>query len=135
MTRRIDSELFERMKEFQLDLLFLPGEPAICKHFGCGKVLSMQEKLFGDRCVNHPREPKQLISKTIRPMSNEEYKILFLRLCEKVKRLRAMEKKKEAWKGWLPDDERKKLYQLRKEVGNMIILDEEGAQVYLKHNR
>lgn len=24
-----------------------------CSFFGCGKVLSMQEKMFGSRCVNH----------------------------------------------------------------------------------
>lgn len=24
-----------------------------CSFFGCGKVLSMREKMFGDRCINH----------------------------------------------------------------------------------
>lgn len=24
-----------------------------CSFFGCGKVLSMREKMFGSRCVNH----------------------------------------------------------------------------------
>ena len=31
-----------------------PGEEIICKHFGCGKTLSLQEQRFGNRCVNHP---------------------------------------------------------------------------------
>lgn len=28
----------------------LPSEAAVCKHFGCGRHLSPQEQLFGDRC-------------------------------------------------------------------------------------
>lgn len=30
-------------------------EDICCSFFGCGKVLSMREKLFGDRCINHPK--------------------------------------------------------------------------------
>lgn len=30
----------------------MPGEPTICKTFGCGKHLSLHEKLCGDKCVN-----------------------------------------------------------------------------------
>lgn len=29
------------------------GEQEICRQFGCGKKLSRQEKLFGDKCVEH----------------------------------------------------------------------------------
>lgn len=28
-------------------------EPAICKQFGCGKRLTMRERLFGDKCIQH----------------------------------------------------------------------------------
>lgn len=28
-------------------------EPVICKVFGCGRTLSNQEKLFGDKCIHH----------------------------------------------------------------------------------
>lgn len=28
-------------------------EPEICSHFGCGRKLSLREKLFGNKCVNH----------------------------------------------------------------------------------
>lgn len=30
----------------------------VCKHFGCGKKLIPQEKLFSDRCFEHNRESK-----------------------------------------------------------------------------
>ena len=29
-----------------------------CSVFGCGKVLSMQEKMFGSRCINHQKQNK-----------------------------------------------------------------------------
>lgn len=25
----------------------------ICKHFGCGRKLSLREGLFGDKCIRH----------------------------------------------------------------------------------
>jgi len=28
-------------------------EPQVCKHFGCGMMLTPEEKLFGDRCIQH----------------------------------------------------------------------------------
>lgn len=28
-------------------------EPEICSHFGCGRKLSLREKLFGNKCINH----------------------------------------------------------------------------------
>lgn len=30
----------------------------ICSHFGCGKHLTLQESLFGDRCINHQNRIK-----------------------------------------------------------------------------
>ena len=37
-------------------LVFVPmpiTEPNICSHFGCGRTLSIREKLFGNKCINH----------------------------------------------------------------------------------
>ena len=36
-----------------------PDEPRICIFFGCIKILSPQENLFGDTCVTH--KPKNRI--------------------------------------------------------------------------
>jgi hypothetical protein len=33
----------------------------ICKHFGCGKTLSPQEQLFGNKCIKHHCNCKKLI--------------------------------------------------------------------------
>lgn len=32
------------------------NEPAVCKHFGCGKHLSLEESKYGDRCREHSVE-------------------------------------------------------------------------------
>lgn len=37
------------------------GEQEICKQFGCGKKLTAQEKLYGDKCVNHGGEKVLLV--------------------------------------------------------------------------
>lgn len=31
----------------------LEGEDFICHHFGCGKRLTHEEQLYGDKCINH----------------------------------------------------------------------------------
>jgi hypothetical protein len=36
-----------------------PTEPVICSHFGCGKTLTMQENLFGKKCIDHPKDQHQ----------------------------------------------------------------------------
>jgi len=28
-------------------------EPEVCSHFGCGRTLTNQEKLFGNKCIHH----------------------------------------------------------------------------------
>lgn len=44
------------------DLIIKPAEynfdgsdEKCCSVFGCGKKLSMSEKLFGDKCINHSK--------------------------------------------------------------------------------
>lgn len=31
-------------------------EPICCDFFGCGKTLTLQEKLFGTKCINHQKK-------------------------------------------------------------------------------
>ena len=33
-------------------------EPECCNEFGCGRVLNSQEKLFGNKCINHQTKKK-----------------------------------------------------------------------------
>lgn len=33
-------------------------EPRCCSEFGCGQRLSIQELLFGNKCINHQRQQK-----------------------------------------------------------------------------
>lgn len=45
-----------RIKEQVSMYLKIPDtEPHICKHFGCGKVLSLFELLFGNKCPEHSK--------------------------------------------------------------------------------
>ena len=47
----------KRRQEVQLDVFnedrTAPGEPEVCKWFGCWKSLTIQEKLFGQYCIHH----------------------------------------------------------------------------------
>jgi hypothetical protein len=33
-------------------------EDICCEEFGCPKILSMREKMFGNRCINHSKNQK-----------------------------------------------------------------------------
>lgn len=35
--------------------LLAPHEKVICKHFGCGKTLSLREQLLGELCISHSK--------------------------------------------------------------------------------
>lgn len=39
-------------------------EEYICKFFGCGRKLTIQEKLFGDKCFKHSLTKKQKYERT-----------------------------------------------------------------------
>jgi hypothetical protein len=30
-------------------------QPDICRHFGCGKILTLEERLCGNRCKDHQK--------------------------------------------------------------------------------
>ncbi len=63
MATNHDDKIYEKeLKEMQRRFI-IRSEPARCKVFGCGKILSLQEQLFGDRCVNHPKKEKNCTSK------------------------------------------------------------------------
>jgi hypothetical protein len=49
MTRG-EKEMDDHMTQLILNTI---PEPSVCKHFGCGKRLSPQEQLFGNRCQEH----------------------------------------------------------------------------------
>jgi len=36
-----------------------------CRHFGCGRRLTLQESLYGDKCIKHSGEYNQTISKPV----------------------------------------------------------------------
>ena len=38
---------------YTIDEKCLEITQVVCKAFGCGKILSMREKLFGDKCIKH----------------------------------------------------------------------------------
>lgn len=40
------------------------GEQEICRQFGCGKKLTREEKLFGDKCIAHNGEKLILVNKS-----------------------------------------------------------------------
>ncbi len=42
-----------------------PEEHIHCAHFGCGKVLTMTEQLYGSLCHEHSVAPKRDITKHI----------------------------------------------------------------------
>lgn len=48
------------VKFYQLKKRWRPEDITICAHFGCGKELTITEKLFGNYCENHSKKPKQI---------------------------------------------------------------------------
>lgn len=40
---------------------FWTYEPQYCSTFGCGRILSLQESLFGNKCTRHAPGPKTIV--------------------------------------------------------------------------
>ena len=57
MKNNADIDLRKFFGEWSKD--YIP-EPEICSHFSCGRTLTPQEKLFGDKCINHNHKPKAM---------------------------------------------------------------------------
>ncbi len=53
MRARIKTSEMEQQFLTNLYRLYTDKEPVICSVFGCGKKLSNQEELFGNKCVKH----------------------------------------------------------------------------------
>ena len=45
-----EKEIIPEVDEERLDI-----QEINCSVFGCGKILSRQEKLFGNKCINHQK--------------------------------------------------------------------------------
>lgn len=56
------STIEDRNREDQLEFnkhrLNSKSEPVVCKKFGCGKLLTLEEQRYGDRCKQHWDETK-----------------------------------------------------------------------------
>jgi len=64
-----------------------------------------------------------------------DYKILYEKLCEKLKRMRAWQKKKDELMRYgilLAKDDHLRMRRLEREVDNILLLDEEGQKIFQK---
>ncbi len=57
----------EKNSKIDLDKFKFDREPDedlrnICTHFGCGKELTQQEQLFGNKCIKHSKDDKRRTS-------------------------------------------------------------------------
>lgn len=53
----IVNKSLELLREVQFNILMSEDhEPHICRHFGCGRILTMEEKLYGDQCIKHSKQ-------------------------------------------------------------------------------
>jgi hypothetical protein len=50
--RNIERCLYDRQEAIVINFL-APHELQVCKHFGCGKTLSLREQLLGNKCLIH----------------------------------------------------------------------------------
>lgn len=41
------------LPDLEMNIVQMKGEPEICKSFGCGKHLTLEEIRFGDKCREH----------------------------------------------------------------------------------
>lgn len=67
-------------------------------------------------------------------MSGEiDYKILFEKLADKVRRMRGWQKHRDQRGGYLPRDDHSRMRQLERQVDNILLLDEEGRKIFSKN--
>lgn len=48
----------QEMNEYPRDLNESRAEPEVCKFYGCGRTLTLRERLFGSYCINHQKETR-----------------------------------------------------------------------------
>lgn len=67
-------------------------------------------------------------------MSDIDYKILYQKLCDKVKRMRGWQKARDRRRDRMPTQDYTRMKRLEYEVDSMLLLDEEGKKVFTKNN-
>lgn len=67
-------------------------------------------------------------------MEDNDYKILYQKLADKVKRMRAWQKARDRRRDRMPADDYRRMKQLESQVDNILLLDEEGIKVFVKSN-
>lgn len=70
-------------------------------------------------------------------MKEPDYKILYEKLCDRVKRMRAWQKQKDQraqYNAHLAKEDHLRMRKLEREVDNILLLDQEGMVVYQKNN-
>lgn len=65
-------------------------------------------------------------------VTDPDYKILFEKLCEKLKRMRGLQRKRNRLRGYFPVQDKNALYRYEREVDNILLLDPEGQVVFQK---
>jgi hypothetical protein len=63
MATNHDDKNHEKELKILQGRMLIRSESPRCKVFGCGKILSLQEQLFGDRCVDHGKKVKNCTDK------------------------------------------------------------------------
>lgn len=51
--RKVSKRFEDEKKYIQNIIINEKAEPFVCKYFGCGRHLSLQERLYGDYCSAH----------------------------------------------------------------------------------
>jgi hypothetical protein len=64
-----------------------------------------------------------------------DYKILFEDLKRKMHAALELQKKKDQAKNWFTYQDKNRLWNLKKEIHDMILRDEEALSIYLKNKR
>lgn len=63
---QVANDCYRQKQEALLRQLIEPShEPIVCRHFGCGKHLSLLEQLHGNHCYEHQKVEKVDINKVL----------------------------------------------------------------------
>lgn len=54
----LSSEAYDMEKHLEEIRFDTKGEPEICRHFGYGKSLTMEESRFGNTCADHNKKER-----------------------------------------------------------------------------
>lgn len=54
---------YDQPDDIKAGLLLSEGEEEVCSHFGCGKKLTLHERLYGSKCTTHNGEQNILVER------------------------------------------------------------------------